>query len=227
MGWILEDHLPFILTTLGLPLAAIVWAYIGHVYGVIRRGVIEEPYNVVYMILLFLSGGVLAGVDFVFFKAAYDATYLTYRYVGGMGGSGLVAIPWRFMNSMEDIAKLQSIVSSLKPLFFLSGIIVGMTVLLVLLRKLHRYWYAESLIIISGPLIFLYLETKPIRNMRFSTGIINLLNLQPGVTPWQVYAEKPLLLSLILGFIAGTAVSLIAYLWLYRASRNLRLLRKL
>ena len=213
----IDGHYPFIAATVILPLLLSFYTIQRHILKALLRGIIEDPYDTIYTVGLILLAGSLP-MSLFLYKGAFDSTYL--RYAETPFGSGWYT--WNMITGPRDLELLLTIVEELKTYFALAGLAIGLSLLPALLRKLHGYWLIETPLLAMPPLIFIFLELRPLKNMRFASGAYTAGIAEPGSTPYELYIENPLMLSLAEGLLAGVAISAAVYLLVKQWTRRSR-----
>lgn len=213
----IDGHYPFIAVTVVFPLVLSSYTIARHLARALLRGRAEDPYDTPYNVGLILLAGSLP-MSLFLYKGAFDSTYL--RYSVTPFGSGWYV--WDMITGPEDLELLLAIVEGLRPYFALAGLGIGLSLVPVLLRRLHGYWLIEAPLLAAPPLLFVVLELRPLRNMKFATGAYRAGIAVPGTTPYELYVEKTLVPSLLEGLLLGISISAVVYLVVrWRAGRGI------
>ncbi len=220
------NHLPFIIVTVLLPLAGAIYVTIRHVYTVIRDRRIYPVTGEAYSIYLLLALAGLIVLGLVFFKVAYDYTYTSMELVvrPDTGQAVMVTRNWVIIKDLEDLNLYIGIVDFLKIFYFLAGLTIGLGVIPLMLRMAHKLWIIETLIFVLNPLMFVYLEIKPLQRMKYSYALVEMYDL--GRSPYSDYASSLIDFWFPAGVFLGLVVSVLVVLFVRRRAFNLDLLNK-
>lgn len=204
---VIANHYPFILVTLILPAVPTLYVIAGHLYTAARRRRLSHRGErlTVYSIILI---PVIVILGAAFFKAAHDYTYLRGAVVTP---EGQAVVAWKSIATPEDESLLRAITRCLSYYYFIAGLELGLSPLLVLLRRHTDSWLLHLLVLVAGPLMFAYLETLPVKRMYFSYTYAKTHGITPGATPfttivWPVWSSR-----LLQGVVAGLVLAGLAY----------------
>ncbi len=222
------NHLPFILTSVVLPVIGILYiAFRLLFYAARERKVVTITSELYNIYLLFGIASVLV-LDFVFFKVAYDYTYTTVKTVINpeTGQVVTVFVTWNIIRNMSELSLYLSIVNILKPFYFLAGLSIGLSILVLLLRRVHRMWYLELLVYVANPIIFIYSEIKPLQGIKYSYQLVNLLGIGTGHSPYSDYAAVLLTHWLGTGLVLGILLAVFVWVIVSRYATNIGVLSR-
>ncbi len=222
------NHLPFILTSVVLPVIGILYiAFSLLFYAARERKVVTITSELYNIYLLFGIASVLV-LDFVFFKVAYDYTYTTVKTAINpeTGQVVTVFVTWNIIRNMSELSLYLSIVNILKPFYFLAGLSIGLSILVVLLRRVHRMWYLELLVYVVNPIIFIYSEIKPLQGIRYSYQLVNMLGIGTGHSPYSDYAVVLLTHWLGTGLVLGILLTVFIWVIVSRYATNIGVLSR-
>ncbi|MCE4628083.1 MAG: hypothetical protein F7C34_02910 [Desulfurococcales archaeon] len=210
---VIANHYPFILVTLILPAVPTLYITAGHLYSAARYGRLSHRgeqltvYSVILIPVIIILGA-------AFFKAAYDYTYLRGAVVTP---EGQAVVAWKSISTPEDEALLRAITRCLSYYYLLAGFELGLAPILVALRKYTDSWLLHLAALVAGPLMFIGLETLPVKRMYYAYAYAKTNSIAPGTTPfsaivWPAWSSR-LLLGLAAGLAAaGSAIAIVAVL---------------
>ncbi|MEB3760223.1 MAG: hypothetical protein GSR81_05175 [Desulfurococcales archaeon] len=222
------NHLPFIIVTVLLPLVGAIYISIRHIYTVVRDRRIYPVTGEAYSIYLLLALAGLIVLGLVFFRVAYDYTYTSMELVvrPDTGQAVMVTRNWVIIKDLEDLNLYIGIVDFLRVFYFLAGVTIGLGAIPLMLRMAHKLWMIEVMIFVFNPLMFVYLEIKPLQRMKYSYALTQGYNLSLRSSPYNDYAYGLIHFWFPAGLILGLIISVSLLLFVRRWAVNLELLKK-
>ena len=206
LSYAYRSYLPYLIATTVMPLIGLLYVAL-HILFATRRGErLLRPENPLYQV--FLVGGVadLAFGAVVLYKLARDSVYGTLP-------------PWRWIHTFDDLLVFERIASFLAKFYFIAGVAVGLSLLLILLYKYYEYWYVDLLIYLGNIGLFLYLTPKPLQDFKFTGHYMATHNVS-APTPYAL-VEPSLINAFSAGVVVGGLIAGVIYAY-YKAKAGMK-----
>ncbi len=193
-----KSYLPYLIATTILPLIGLLYISIRTILLSRKGEVVFRPDSTLYAV--YLVGG-FANIAFgaaVLYKLVKDYVY----------GS----LPmWRWINSLDDLVVYKGIANFVSKYYFIAGLVIGFSLLLIILGKTYEYWYVDFLLYVGNIGLFLYLTPRPFENFRFTSRFLKTHN----VTVSQPYdlVKSDFNNNLYLGIVIGIIISIIIFIY--------------
>lgn len=203
LSYAIKSYMPYLVVLVVIPLVGVLYLWLRTIYYARRGEYLQRPDHPVYSV--YLIGGLfpIIGGAAVLYKIVADYVY------------GHLPM-WRWIRAPIDLYTYQRIAEFLSHFYLLSGLVIGLSTLLILLRKYYENWYIDLAVYLGTSAWFLYLTPLPLKKFKYTTNFMKTHNIPAGSLPYNMVS--PLLHErLAIGVAIGLAMSASAYLY-YRRS---------
>ena len=204
IDYAIKSYLPFVAATSFIPLIGLLTLLALALRSAVRGQPLRRPGSLLYTLYLILGAGSLLGGAPALYKAGRDYTF------------GVMNI-WRYIRTVDDLLTYEALARLLAAGYLAVGLIIGLSLLLILYRRTYDAWYADLAVYLGNAAWFLVLADRPLRDFHYYPEMRRLLNIPPGVEPYDTIAPM-FHTALAAGALAGALASLTAYA-LYKRRR--------
>lgn len=208
LWYAIESYAPYVAATVIVPLGGLLYLWVRTLLHAGRRAYMGRPDSTLYT--AYMIGGVLPliGGAFILHKIASDYVYGT-------------MIPWRWIQTGYDLQVYLGISSFLSYFYFLAGVAVGLSGLLVVLHRYYDNWLVDVVVYLGNIAWFLYLTPIPLERFKYSSSYIAANNIPPGEHPYDLTSTL-FTFMFILGLILGLALTVAASIYYLESIKSVR-----
>jgi len=205
VSYAMKSYIPYLIVTVVMPLIGLLYIWLRTLVNARKRTYMGRPDNTLYNV--YLIGGLLPliGGSVVLEKIVSDYVYGT-------------TIPWRWIHTVTDLYTFLKISEFLSYFYFIAGLGIGLSILLVILYKYYDNWYIDLVVYLGNIAWFLYLTPRPLERFKYTSAYIQTYNVTPGIQPFELvsglFTER-----LIYGVLLGLSMAILAGLY-YIKSRQ-------
>ncbi len=206
VSYAIKSYIPYLIVTVVMPLIGLFYIWLRTLVNAKKRAYMGRPYNTLYNV--YLIGGLLPliGGSVVLEKIVSDYVYGT-------------TIPWRWIHTVTDLYTFLKISEFLSYFYFIAGLGIGLSTLLVTLYKYYDNWYIDLLIYLGNIAWFLYLTPRPLARFKYTSAYIQTYNVTQASQPFDLVSSL-FLERLVFGAVVGLILAIIASLYYIRSRRK-------